>query len=122
VVHCSLGQRKLLLARSEVQAVHAVAVYRVPLGRSSRAHYPQDCSDMCRKATSRILMCRGRESANRTTSATSSGVIMFSSSGMPGRRRPRPIPKLLATPPGQILVHRMPLALSSWSNERVNPT
>ena len=64
----------------------------------------------------------GRVSANTTTSATSSDRIILSSNGMPGVRRPLSMPKFVATPPGQMLVQRMPKPRSSWSSERVKPT
>ena len=74
--------------------------------------YPHDGSVTGLKAVSRMRWFRGRVSTKRTTSATSSEVIIPSSSGISGVR-PRPIAKSVATPPGQTFVQRTPCSRSS---------
>src|SRR5918999_200751 len=58
-----------------------------PRGREeSEPDYPHDGSVIGRKAVSRTRWLRGRVSTNRTTSATSSALIIPVSSGMSGVR------------------------------------
>src|ERR671915_2394330 len=93
-----------------------------PRGREeSEPDYPHDGSVIGRKAVSRTRWLRGRVSTNRTTSATSSALIIPVSSGMSGVR-PRPIANSVATPPGQTFVQRTARSRSSWSRARVKPT
>src|SRR5215211_5098444 len=79
---------------------------------------PHDPSFIGRNDTVMMRRLRGWLTANRTTSATSSALIIPSTeSGV----RPEPIAKSVAIPPGATFITRTPCSRSSWSSDRMKP-